>query len=493
MRRVIMTISLTIIVSSVMIAQVPIDLSKAREFQVIWKKAVSGRAGVPKVVISPCSVNGMSMLMVGSPGGGFSCYTEPRIDTQRVVEGWGNAYIPIDYDGIPPLEYLNDNGKIDSCRSTVFPFQLERSVDTIACWGGQYTFINFAFSADVDADGYQDLVCDIGGGGYTAQVIRGGPNAGKGCHRILTIPKPPGRNKRNSTKAFWKSASGVWRLLRNERDSNALSPWMMLYEVRIGRSFGAWRIDFVKTDSLYGDGMSLSDEPFGEAAVVVDTVARQDWLLMQRRIRVGNTVFPLERFDATNGRFTPTGEQVTGVEFYEPWVAGYSLGTSQPVIAFHASGVGRVFCYANDIAHPFARWNPQGALSPPIPGMIAINDQTGDGRPDLVAASGSTNGGVALYTLDSAFVTHTPSDEATQPETCRMEESRLILDANSHEDVTIEIISSDGRVVETIAGLKVTPGTNRFDLSATLHHLARGVYVLRARSVSMMQTLRFIR
>ena len=73
MRRVVMIISLTIIASTVLIAQVPIDLSKAREFQVIWKKAVSGSAGVPKVVISPCSVSGMSMLMVGSPGGGFSC------------------------------------------------------------------------------------------------------------------------------------------------------------------------------------------------------------------------------------------------------------------------------------------------------------------------------------------------------------------------------------------------------------------------------------
>ena len=486
MRRFVMIVSVAIIASTAMIAQVPIDLSKAREFQVIWKKAVSGSAGAPWYVSSPCGAGGAAMLMVASSRGGFSCYTEPRIDTQRVVEGWGNAYIPIDYDGIPPLEYMNDNGKIDSCRSTGFPFQLERNVDTIACWGGQYTFINFAFSADVDADGYQDLVCDIGGGGYTAQVIRGGPNAGKGCQRIITIPKPPGRDKYNTPQAFWKSASGVWRLLQHERDSNALSPWMMLYEVRIGRSFGEWRIDFIKTDSLYGDGMSLSDDPFGEAAVVVDTAARRDWLLMQRRLRIGKTVFPLERFDATNGRFTPTGEQVTGVEFYEPWVAGYSLGTSKPVIML---GEGS-FCYADEITRPFARLRVKGTGLQPVSGLVAINDQTGDGKPDMIVAGGSN---IALYTLDSAFVTHTPSDEATQPETCRMEESTLTLDAISHEDVTIEIISSDGRIVETIAGLSVTPGTNRFDLSATLHRLARGVYVLRARSVSMMQTLRFIR
>ena len=489
MRRVVMIISLTIIASTVMIAQVPIDLSGAREFQVVWKVLLGSEVFPLTYVPSVCGVEGFDVIAGSTMSRGrFTWKTNPRIDTTNIDRSLGIYPFPYDADGIPPLEYVNSRGHILRCSSgqpTPLPLQ---AIDTVA---GCSEIPER--SEDVDGDDYLDVLCDIGGGGYTAQVIRGGPNAGKGCQRILTIPKPPGRNKRNSTKAFWKSASGVWRLLRNERDSNALSPWMMLYEVRIGRSFGAWRFDFIKTDSLYGDGMSLSDEPFGDAAVVVDTAARRDWLLMQRRIRVGKTVFPLERFDATNGRFTPTGEQVTGVEFYEPWVAGYSLGTSQPVIAFHASGVGRVFCYANDITHPFARWNPQGALSPPVPGMIAINDQTGDGYPDLVAASGSTNGGVAMYTLDSAFVTHTPSDEATQPETCRMEESTLILDAISHEDVTIEIISSDGRIVETIAGLSVTPGTNRFDLSATLHRLARGVYILRARSVSMMQTLRFIR
>jgi len=484
MRRVVMIISLTIIASTAMIAQVPIDLSKAREFQVIWKRTVVGSIELPpKYIPSPCGASSFDILSVGSSTGGAQFFTWPRIDTNRMVEGWGNVYIPFDYDGVSPIEYINDNGRVDQCLDSVYPFAKQRGIDTIACWRN---ILNYSFSADVDNDGFIDLVCEIGGGGYTAQVIRGGPNAGKGCQRILTIPKPPGRDKYNTTQAFWKSASGVWRLLQHERDSNALSPWMMLYEVRIGRSFGEWRIDFIKTDSLYGDGMSLSDEPFGEAAVVVDTAARRDWLLLQRRIRVGNTVFPLERFDATNGRFTPTGEQVTGVEFYEPWVAGYSLGTSKPVIML---GEGS-FCYADEITRPFARLRVKGTGLQPVSGLVAINDQTGDGKPDMIVAGGSN---IALYTLDSAFVTHTPSDEATQPETCRMEESTLTLDAISHEDVTIEIISSDGRIVETIAGLSVTPGTNRFDLSATLHRLARGVYVLRARSVSMMQTLRFIR
>ncbi len=482
MRRVVMIISLTIIASTVLIAQVPIDLSGAREFQVVWKILLGAELFPLTYVPSVCGVEGFDVIAGSTMSRGrFTWKTNPRIDTTNIDRSLGIYPFPYDADGIPPLEYVNSRGHILRCSSgqpTPLPLQ---AIDTVA---GCSEIPER--SEDVDGDGYLDVLCDIGGGGYTAQVIRGGPNAGKGCQRILTIPKPPGRNKRNSTKAFWKSASGVWRLLRNERDSNALSPWMMLYEVRIGRSFGAWRFDFIKTDSLYGDGMSLSDEPFGDAAVVVDTAARRDWLLMQRRIRVGKTVFPLERFDATNGRFTPTGEQVTGVEFYEPWVAGYSLGTSKPVIML---GEGS-FCYADEITRPFARLRVKGTGLQPVSGLVAIYDQSGDGKPDMIVAGGSN---IALYTLDSAFVTHTPSDEATQPETCRMEESTLTLDAISHEDVTIEIISSDGRIVETIAGLSVTPGTNRFDLSATLHRLARGVYVLRARSVSMMQTLRFIR
>ena len=491
MRSVVLLAVLGVIASQSMVAQERIDFSGAREFKVLWKKALSGSAGAPKFVASPCGVDGMSMLLVGSSGGGFSCYTEPRIDTQRAVEGWGSAYIPIDYDGIPPLEYMTNNGRIDRCRSTGFPFQLERGVDATACWGGRYTYINFAFPADVDADGYQDLICDMGGGGYTARVIRGGPDAGKGCERVMTIPQPRSGNVSFvTTKWFWKSASGPCRLYQYEADTNVW-PWRyqhLLYELRIDRTNDGWTYDFVLTDSL-------PDRTVGDVGVMVDTAARRDWLYMECKRRMDTSSSVIERFDATQGRFTPTGEQIfwNGLDFNQPWFLGHSLGTSQPVVAFQASGVGRVFCYATDLVHPFAIWNSQGAKIWPLAGVAVINDQTGDGIPDFVAAGGTNNGIIVLYTLDSAFVTHAPNDPQHEPLVCRLEESMLILALPSAEEITIEIISVDGRIVDTIASLPGTAGTNHIDLSPVLDRLARGFYIVRARTVSSVQTLRLLR
>ena len=488
MRRVVMVISLTIIASTAMIAQVPIDLSKAREFQVVWKVSLAGSMFPITYVPSVCGVEGFNVVAGSTTYGRFTWRTNPRIDTTNIDRSLGIYPFLYDADGIPPLEYVNSRGHILRCtkgEQTPLPLQ---AIDTVAgCAGFPER------SEDVDGDGYLDVLCDIGGGGYTAQVIRGGPNAGKGCQRILTIPKPPGRNKRNSTKAFWKSASGVWRLLRNERDSNALSPWMMLYEVRIGRSFGEWRIDFIKTDSLYGDGMSLSDEPFGEAAVVVDTAARRDWLLLQRRIRVGKTVFPLERFDATNGRFTPTGEQVTGVDFLGYWPIGYNMQTSKPVIGFHVNNMGQAMCFADDLQHPFAlvRGNDRDVVA--TEGYVFINDQTGDGQPDLILSGGSPDGKVILMTIDTLFTKVQEHHDANGHVLPRLDGGVLSINLERAAVVTVDVTSLDGRTLTVFSPTERNAGPNRIDLEEPLHRLVPGVYLLRIQQGERFQVVRFQR
>jgi hypothetical protein len=74
-----------------------------------------------------------------------------------------------------------------------------------------------------------------------------------------------------------------------------------------------------------------------------------------------------------------------------------------------------------------------------------------------------------------------------------MEESMLILALPSAEEITIEIISVDGRIVDTISSLPGTAGTNHIDLSPVLDRLAKGFYFVRARTVSLVQTLRLLR
>jgi hypothetical protein len=487
MRSVVLLAVLGVIASQSMIAQERIDFSGAREFKVIWTVNREGDMFPPTYVPDVCGVEGFDVFVGATiTNGRFTWRTTPRLDTTNIDRSLGVYPLPYDADGIPPLEYVNTRGHILRCSNgqpTPLPVQ---AIDTVAGCSG--TPVR---SEDVDGDGYLDVLCDVGGGGYTARVIRGGPNAGKGCERVMTIPQPrSGSVSYVITMWFWKSASGPCRLYQYEADTNVW-PWRyqhQLYELRIDRTNDGWTYDFVLTDSL-------PDRTVGDVGVMVDTAARRDWLYMECRRHVDTSSNVIERFDATEGRFTPTGEQIfaNGLDFFQPWFLGHSLGTSQPVVAFQASGVGRVFCYATDLAHPFAIWNSQGAKIWPLAGVTVITDQTGDGIPDFVAAGGTNNGTVVLYTLDSAFVTHAPSDPQHETLVCRMEESMLILALPSAEEITIEIISVDGRIVDTISSLPGTAGTNHIDLSPVLDRLARGFYFVRARTVSLVQTLRLLR
>ena len=70
----------------------------------------------------------------------------------------------IDYDGMPPLEYMNVNGRIERCDQVGDPSKRTK-IDTVNCWTGS---IDPEYSMDVDGDGYLDVVCDLLGGGELA-------------------------------------------------------------------------------------------------------------------------------------------------------------------------------------------------------------------------------------------------------------------------------------------------------------------------------------
>jgi hypothetical protein len=467
-------------------SQVPIDLSQAREFRVIWKKLIGGDVGRPKYIPAPCAAEGRDILSIGSSIGGFGCFTNPRIDTSQPVLGWSSVHILFDYDGIAPLEYMNDNGRIDGCRSSEYPFQLQRGLDTVECWGPGVNGINAEYTEDIDGDGYRDLICDIGGGGYTARVIRGGPQAGRGCQRILQIPKVMGADQFNTTKAFWRSSSGTWRMLQDEKDAMALSPWLMLYEMRLEHLSEGTRITWVKTDSMYGNGNHINDIPVGDAAVVTDTTTGRDWLMIMRRLNNGPRTWVLERFDATDGRFTPTGEQVTGVEFYAPWNAGYSLGTSKPVIML---GEGS-FCYADNLRQPFARVRFKNSGLQPVSGFVAINDQTGDGLPELVISGGQ--GVVAVYTLDSS-ATSVVSNDAAETSGVRLVGTTLYLPASDGGSLTLRLVTTDGRSYPLTAPSTLPAGEQRIDLTTSLEALPTGAYLLHVQVADALYNVRFVR
>lgn len=483
-------VALCIVAVVTLPAQVPIDLSQAREFALVWKHYIGGSVGPPEYTPSPCGVAGMGVLSVGSSALGFACFTYPRIDTTKPVEGWGWSYLPFDYDGIPPLEYINTNGRIDKCLSSTYPFEVEPSIDRILtdCWGGAAVILDPSFSSDIDGDGYQDLVCDIGGGGFTARVIRGGPNAGRGCERIMEIPKVRKRNY--GTMGFWKSTPGVLRILQLEQDSGYSFCWVRLYELEITQQQGKPFFRYRTTDSMR-IGVSLNGDPeIGDNATITDTVLKKDWLLMGHHLKDGDGQNVLERFDVTEGHFTPTGERVTGVVFYYPWVAGYTLGTDRPVVAFHVPSIGRFFSYADDLGHPFAQWLPQGAVSAPVSGMVMINDQTGDGKPDLIVAGGTQDGMVALYTLDTSYTAVSVSSaEVTTDHDIRLVGTDLEVTLSSAVVVSAALVSTDGRSTVVLPPVLTPEGVHRYNLSSVLSAQAAGAYFLRVQADGQVVTI----
>ena len=463
----------------------PIDISRAREFTLLWKKVVGGETSRPKYIVSPCGAAGMNMLSVPTSTGGFGCFTYPRIDTTRQVIGWGSAYIPFDYDGVPPKEIMNDNGRVDRCLSDTYPFQIERKIDLIECWGGGVRGINIDLSGDIDGDGYEDLVCDIGGGGYTARVIRGGPAAGRGCERILYLPrvKDPQGNDVRDVIALWRTPAGGYRVIYYYTD--AWRTWVVMSDLQVHRTADSVEISYTPLDSIRADGFPGQDC----IALVQDTIARRDWFLIYKLDSELNTGV-LERFDVTGSRFVHSGERVRGTVFYNPWNIGHILGTEKPVVAFHIGGFGQVFCLVDDLTHPFASFKPQGTGIQPAAGYTAINDQTGDGKPEFVLSGG--DGVILVLTLDSTVTNVESGLFLTDTVLATLHGS--ILEVRLHDPCTVsaELVTTDGRTYAVLAASAGTAGLNRYDLSSVLSRQPRGAYLLRVRTGETFVTLSIV-
>lgn len=468
-------------------AQVPYDLSKAKEFRTVWKVLIGGQATEPHYIPGPCDNPGMDILTVGTSTGGRQFFTQPRIDTMAPQpEGWGSAYMPIDYDGVPPLEYMNINGRIDRCDGGSNPLKKTR-IDTVNCWALN---IRPAYPVDIDDDGHLDVICDVGGAGMTAHFIMGGPQWGRGCERVLSIPRVPREQTRAKVvfHSLFKSANGRWRLVQKERDPSDLSPWMLLYDVAITRDGDSLKATYTKLDSLLGGSSSIDDDPFGNVEVLVDTVAKRDYVLIQRAVNFDPVIVAVERFDVTEGSLTSTGEKITGLTFVFNQNLGYQLKTDKPVIAI-TSSEGYLFCYADNIRQPFARMDSVEAFIY----WAVINDQTGDGAPDIVMTNDVNSSVLRLISLDpTVSVNEDPKPDASAS-TARLAGDVLEVMLTTSLAVSADLVSTDGRMTPALMPVQGHAGQNRYDLSATLRPLPAGAYYLRVRMGGASSTIPVIR
>ncbi len=466
------------------LGQEPIDTSQTRTMTLVWKQQMGSTVTATSYLPNFGGRQGFDVLTTAIRNRGNQTWaTRPKLDTTNIFN-WHGINSPVhlrelDYDGIPPLEYINSAGIIWRCASKEQPLSLI-PIDTVTyptCAGNPWV------SADVDGDGFLDVITDLGGDNKTCRIIMGGPQSGKGCARVFPIDKFGSRDLR-VTDAFFRSTTGKWRVVQHERSKDDLSTWMVIYDMDIVRQDGHIQFHAVKRDSLHGPCTSLDDDPLGFSTSVADTLAKKDWLIMYHRL---STTGPwvLERFDITDGRFVSM-EQVTGY-MYAPIDGdiGYSLGTERPVIRLNT-----FFCYADNIRQPFARWSGTRGFA----GITAINDQTGDGKPDLIITGGPLeNGTIDLYTLDPAV---SVDDDPAPPKvmsSARMTGDVLELSLVQPAFVAAHIVGIEGREEQLLAPRQYPAGTSRIDLAPLLRTYPRGAYYLRVRLGDALHTINLIR
>jgi len=455
-------------------AQVPIDLSKALMVKTVMNVRIGGSVSAPWYIPNPCGQLGLDQLSIASSTGGRGFTTRPRIDTSRPeVTGLGLSHMSIDYDGTLPLELMNDNGRIDRCGD--FDGSFHRiSIDTVNCWIAN---IEPEYSMDVDGDGYLDVVCDLLGGGVLAHVILGGPNAGKGCERVAVIHGYP-HNYKSLKRAFFRSSSGRWRFVQWERGQSDLSPRMFLYDVGLKRTGNTFETTFTPLDSLYGGSSSLDDDPFGVVEEIVDTVHKKDYLLIERVVNFSDRTWAVERFEITDGKFTSSGERVTGYAFFDLQNFGHSLGTDVPIIGI-PSTKGRCYCYADNITTPFAVFNPAGSGLQFGGGYVAINDQTGDGKPDIVLTGGSSDGRMAVISFDQSVGVEESSTDIPTTSTARLVGDQLDVTLVAPDNISIDIATVAGQQWTAVPPTPADAGTLHYDIATLLRNRLTGAYMLR--------------
>jgi hypothetical protein len=283
----------------------------------------------------------------------------------------------------------------------------------------------------------------------------------------------------------------------------------MLHEVHNGEGFAEshlvlYNVDFSRSspkgtdlhavftpvDSLTVIPVSREYSAFGKPVIVQDTLLKRDFMVM--RYRPNFTQWVTERFDLTDGQFVASGDRVAGLEMLSSSAVTFSLGhllqTTYPVFASSTADDGELFFSVYDLVHPIAVWNAQGSGVQPVAGHAIINDQTGDGQPDLVW-SGGNPAGLILLTLDTSVVSVDAQQTPQSDFRAYISGMTLTVQTTQPCSITIDVTSADGRTLYTSPPTTVDMGEHREDLSPVLQPLASGAYYVRVRCGAQMVTI----
>lgn len=280
-------------------------------------------------------------------------------------------------------------------------------------------------------------------------------------------------------------------MLQWDKDTNAFYDVLTLWEVTIGRENGILTARYEKVDSLVGHTSTIESYSFSGCLGIADSASMRDWLLCYHLVPSHGNIAAMERFDLTDGRFVSTGEVVTGalVGSHVNDLLGYTLGTEKPVFTLP----GGEFCYADNVAQPFARIRWKNSGLQPVAGMVAINDQTGDGQPDLIVTGGDNNGMVALYTLDPAVGVFEDSLAGERLPWATLTGTELTVQLGLPAVIHAELVTTDGRSFPLLVPTPGQVGRNRYDLMSALESFPAGAYLVRVSMGAESTTLKVMR
>lgn len=468
-----------------------IDLSKAKQYQTVWRVPLGSESGRFAYNSEFCEFKNFNVLTGGIRyRGKVTWSTFPKLDTVNIFN-WFQintpAYLfPIDYDGLPPLEYINALGIVWRCSQGASPFPLV-PIDTVTydvCAGDP------ELSGDVNGDGYLDVVTGIGGASLIARVVLGGPQFGKGCSRVIKVEvqQQPGKQLSRPV-TMYQSIDGGWVMIQQEQDHSTSPLRPVIYDLTFITEGGTVRVEYTRREentTIIGFSQTVD--------VVTDTIAKKDYAVVF--CAVGSPLqWGIASFDITNRTFVPTGNEAPSMYIGSIFSKnlGYSLGTDVPVIQV-TSDSGALFCRIDNLKQPIARYKKHDENGGAEGTFAVINDQTGDGIPDIVSTTEEEYSFLRLMTIDTSLAVGVRTDPPSLTSaSASLVGWELSITSGSPGIYSVELSDLRGVHRQIIPPSPITQSSMRVDLTRHLDRLPSAAYIIHVRVLEEEFTIKFVR
>jgi len=108
-----------------------------------------------------------------------------------------------------------------------------------------------------------------------------------------------------------------------------------------------------------------------------------------------------------------------------------------------------------------------------------INDQTGDGKPDIVLTGGTVDGRMAVISFDQSVGVDENSTDVPTTSTVHLVGDQLDVTLVAPDVIWIDVATVTGQQWTAVPPTQADIGTTRYDVSTLLHNRPTGAYFLR--------------